>query len=195
MDMQGSKSARGFRLTCHKLGTGQIYKTTVFRYQTLGSIDWWSLREGISVREAQNCPGGFLCGGNFQTTGTQRRNQSEDCIPLRWVGRYQEAKTRRLRWLKFVRQSTEQKATKKKSFRNLHGEVGGLLSPFLNINLHIGNCTRPGKNCFSGKNDDQEIVNWMIPRAHKGQEIFLVCSHQPEKKRLQKANALVVSLC
>lgn len=130
MDMQGSKSARGFRLTCHKLGTGQIYKTTVFRYQTLGSIDWWSLREGISVREAQNCPGGFLCGGNFQTTGTQRRNQSEDCIPLRWVGRYQEAKTRRLRWLKFVRQSTEQKATKKKSFRNLHGEVGGSTESF-----------------------------------------------------------------
>lgn len=33
MDIQGSKRARRFRLNGHKqLGTGQIYKTTVFRY-------------------------------------------------------------------------------------------------------------------------------------------------------------------
>lgn len=104
------ESKRADLSTWHKqLGIEQTYETTVFRYWSTGSTGLWSWRLGKQIR----CPGPpcFYAWRQFPNHGHRQEKHPMRCIV--WIEQVEirAEKTRQLKWLKSVRQRTEEKTT------------------------------------------------------------------------------------
>lgn len=125
----------------------------------------------------------FMPGGNFQTMGTGKR-KSHEVHHLSWAGRNQSWEDKAAKVTK-IRETENWK--KNYPEKELQKSTWDLLCS--SLNLHICNCLRPSEKLLLRKNNYQEVVNWMIPRAHTKQETFLAPTNQ--EQRPQKGNAVL----
>lgn len=102
--------------------------------------------------------------------------QARETSHLSWAGRNQSwedkaAKVTKIRETENWRENYPEKELQKSTWDLLCSS----------LNLHICNCLRPSEKLLLRKNNYQEVVNWMIPRAHTKQETFLAPTNQKSR--------------